>query len=264
MSTIEPKRFQDLIGIVRPERPQLWGPIITMRNLVLLWAETGIGKTFFALKLAQLFAAGGTFLKWSCTTPRRVLYIDGEMGALDIRDRLLDINAGAENEFLSHNVSIASFEDFGACQLPNLGSIDGQAWYSEQVKPFEVIIIDNLLTAAYPEGRYENDFTVTQKINTWVVRQRNEGRTVIMIHHAGKSGDQLGSSTKRVGLDTEIKLEAAPRMGDWSRFILRFKKHRNFYGPDEEPLLVSFRAQGGKTDWKWEVTAEEESMFDAN
>jgi hypothetical protein len=181
-----------------------------------------------------------------------VLYIDGEMGALEIRDRLLDINSGSEKAILGGNFSIASFDQFGSGQLPNLGSEAGQAWYSEQVKNFDVIFIDNLLSASYAE-KYENDFIVAQRINTWTVRQRSEGRTVIMIHHAGKSGDQLGASSKRAGLDTEIKLEVASRNGDWTRFLLNFAKHRNFYGEDQAPLLVSFWSHDGRTDWDYQV-----------
>ena len=45
----------------------------------MVYAKRGVGKTHFALGVAYAVAAGAKFLSWQAETPRKVLYIDGEM-----------------------------------------------------------------------------------------------------------------------------------------------------------------------------------------
>ena len=59
--------------------------------LAMIYAWRGIGKTFFALALAYAIATGGRFLKWQAPRSRRVLYIDGEMPAVGMQERLRGI-----------------------------------------------------------------------------------------------------------------------------------------------------------------------------
>jgi AAA domain len=54
-------------------------------------AIAGHGKTWFGLSCAHAIATGGRFLKWTAPVPLRALYIDGEMAAQDLQDRLQTI-----------------------------------------------------------------------------------------------------------------------------------------------------------------------------
>jgi RecA-family ATPase len=50
----------------------------------MLYGQRGLGKTHVALGIAYAVASGGAFLRWRAPVPRRVLYVDGEMAAVDI------------------------------------------------------------------------------------------------------------------------------------------------------------------------------------
>src|SRR6185437_13824590 len=71
-----------------PPRELLLDPLISTQTLALLYGPRGIGKTFVALGIAWAAASGGSFLGWRARQPRRVLYVDGEMAAVDMRQRL--------------------------------------------------------------------------------------------------------------------------------------------------------------------------------
>ena len=72
-----------------PERESLLDPILSSNTLALLYGPRGLGKTFVALGIAWAAASGASFLGWTASRPHRVLYIDGEMAATDMKQRLL-------------------------------------------------------------------------------------------------------------------------------------------------------------------------------
>jgi AAA domain len=72
-----------------PEPDGLIGKWLTSTSRAILNADTGLGKTNFAMALGGHGAAGVNFLHWQITRPIRVLYVDGEMS-----NRLLKLRAG--------------------------------------------------------------------------------------------------------------------------------------------------------------------------
>jgi len=92
----------------------------------------------------------------------------------------------------------------------------------------QVIILDNLSTLR--RGVNENDNTETQALITWLVSLRHRGYTVVLVHHAGKSGQQRGASIIEVPLDYIIKLappeNGKPVFGDGARFEFTLEKVR--------------------------------------
>ena len=100
----------------------------------------------------------------------------------------------------------------------------------------DLIVVDNLSTIC-PSVK-ENDADSWVPVQAWALAQRGAGRSVLFVHHAGKSGLQRGTSRKEDVLDTVIALRRPP---DYSadqgrRFELHFEKSRGFHGPDAEPL----------------------------
>ena len=78
----------ELIVANLPQRQPILDPILTNKSLALLYGPRGLGKTFVALGIAWAAAAGESFLGWKASRPHRVLYIDGEMAAVDMQQRL--------------------------------------------------------------------------------------------------------------------------------------------------------------------------------
>src|SRR5437868_3203791 len=68
-----------------PEPSLLLDPILTSNSLALLYGPRGLGKSFLALGIAWAAAAGTSFLGWRARRRHRVLYIDGEMAAGDLK-----------------------------------------------------------------------------------------------------------------------------------------------------------------------------------
>ena len=80
-----------------PPLEQVLAPWLPMQGLTMVYAARGVGKTFFALNVAYAVASGGSFLNWSAPKPRGVLYIDGEMPAVAMQERLANIVACITN-----------------------------------------------------------------------------------------------------------------------------------------------------------------------
>src|SRR5262249_51179329 len=81
-----------------PEREMLLLPIIARQGLVMLFSWRGIGKTHTAIGIAYAVATGGTFLRWRAPKPARVLYIDGEMPAKAMQERIAAVVQAAEGQ----------------------------------------------------------------------------------------------------------------------------------------------------------------------
>ena len=85
----------ELLAAALPERTPILDPILATKSLALLYGPRGLGKTFVALGIARAAAAGESFLGWQSPRPHRVLYLDGEMAAADMRERLAPLRPAA-------------------------------------------------------------------------------------------------------------------------------------------------------------------------
>src|SRR5215213_6612595 len=85
-----PRRLSaaELITADLPEREPILDPVISAKSLALLYGPRGTGKTFLALSIAWAAASGTSVLGWRAHRRHRVLYIDGEMPAIDMKKRL--------------------------------------------------------------------------------------------------------------------------------------------------------------------------------
>ena len=84
----------------------------------------------------------------------------------------------------------------------------------------------------------ENEADSWVPVQSWCLRQRAAGKSVLLIHHAGKNGGQRGTSRKEDVLDSVISLRR-PIDYDASqgaRFDVHFTKSRGFWGDDAEPF----------------------------
>ena len=94
--------------------------------------------------------------------------------------------------------------------MPDLGETEGRLELNriiDQCQP-DVIIIDTISTMV--RSGVENDAESWAPIQQWLLDQRCQLRTVILMHHAGKSGQQRGTSKREDVMDTIIKLKKQP------------------------------------------------------
>ena len=238
IGSIKTISLEDFLALELPPRKMLLAPFLPKQGLVLLYAKRGVGKTHIALGAAYAVASGGRFLKWHAPIPQKVLYIDGEMPANSMQERLRKLdnanNKKVELRFL-HIITPDLYE--GA--IPDLSTKEGRAQIEEIVERFDLIIIDNI-SSLFRSG-IENEAESWQPAQDWALQLRRKGKSVLFVHHAGKSGGQRGSSKKEDILDAVINLkqreEYDPEEG--ACFEIHFEKARHFFGNDAAPFLQS-------------------------
>ena len=228
----------EFIRMDLPERKELLSPWLPEQGLTMVHAERGIGKTFFAMGCAYAVATGGQFLNFKAPSPKRVLYIDGEMPATAMQERLMQLTLSHPADEVLLNIITPDL------QPKNQGSINiGDPVYQESLKPYveqaSLIVVDNISTLV--RGGKENESESWLPAQEWALQQRSQGRSVLWIHHSGKGGRQRGTSRREDVLDTSISLKRPPdyRPEQGAVFELHFEKNRGFTGEDAEPLEAS-------------------------
>ena len=217
----------------------------------MLHAQRGIGKTFISLSLAYAVASGGNlFDRWAAVRPERVLFLDGEMPARTLQERLASMVAGSDAEPPDNDYLRILTPDMQDGPMPNLATRDGQ----EAVEPFlegvALVVIDNLATLAR-HGR-SNDEESWLPVQEWLLELRRRGLSVFMVHHQGKGGDQRGTSAKEDILDTVIRLDRPQdyNTDQGARFEVHLTKARGIYGPEAKSFEAQLFSGNGSLTWR--------------
>lgn len=231
----------DLLQRDFPPMDALLAPWLRKQHLAMVYARRGVGKTYFALWAAYAVASGGQFLNWQAEKPRKVLYIDGEMPGAAMKERLGEIVKACPTEPPEGYFRIIT-PDVQTASLPDLGTSYGQAAIEPLLLDAELIVLDNLSTLC--RNGPENEGESWLPVASWALRLRKEGRAVLFVHHAGKGGQQRGSSRKEDLLDTVINLQQPPDYTpeQGACFMVRFEKSRGLHGEavkDVEASLVT-------------------------
>jgi putative DNA primase/helicase len=95
----------------------------------------------------------------------------------------------------------------------------------------------------------ENEADSWLPVQEWALSLRRASKSVLFIHHAGKSGGQRGTSKKEDILDTVLNLRKPPDYSpqDGARFEIHFEKNRGFMGDDAEPFEAKLVGE------QWEI-----------
>lgn len=223
-------------------------PILANSEIMMIWAASGLGKSTFALGLANAIANGGDFLKYTCPKPRRVLYVDAEMTINQIKSRL-EITE-ARYPVAEDNLLILSKNHVYPFELPEIQTLEGQAFYLEICvrNKIDVIIFDNLsMLSSFNENMAQEWNPIQRFLNNL----RAQGIASVVIHHAGKDGQTYrGTSKIEALMDTVIGLTEVrkDRMDDdyTSEKIYKvfYGKARGFNGEDSRPYEVTLSDKG--------------------
>jgi len=227
-STAVPLTAAEFLTRDIPARQTIISPWLPEKGLVMIYSPRGVGKTLFGMTSAYAIAAGAGFLGFQINEPRKIFYIDGEMPAHTMQERLAAIVSGFEKQppTAEHfRILLSDLAEFG---LPDLGSPEGQAWMDVRIGDADVIILDNISTLV--RSGKENEAESWLPVQNWVSRHRRQGRAVILLHHAGKGGAQRGTSKREDVLDTVISLrhpaDYSPEEG--ARFEVHFSEVPRF------------------------------------
>lgn len=240
----------DLLSATFPARDMLLSPWLESQSLSMVYAWRGVGKTHVALGIAYALASGGEFLGWRSNQPVPVLYIDGEMPGAALRERLARIVEGSDNEAAPGSLRFVTPDLQKDGIMPNLATREGQDAINDSLGNARVIVVDNL--SCLVRGGKENEADSWLPIADWALQMRACGRSVIFIHHAGKGGQQRGTSKREDLLDVVILLKRPadyePDQG--ARFEVHFEKARSMFGHDVSPIEAALGTKAnGKQAW---------------
>ena len=240
----------EFLSLSFPAREMLLSPILPRQGLCMLHAMRGIGKTFISLSVAYAVASGGkVFDRWEALRPARVLFIDGEMPARTLQERLAALVAGNELEPPDNDYLRILTPDMQDGPMPNLATREGQDALTPFLEGVDLVVMDNLVTLAR-YGR-ANDEESWLPVQGWLLELRRRGISVFMIHHQGKGGDQRGTSAKEDILDTVIRLD---RPKDYlveqgARFEVHLTKARGICGMEAKPFEAQLFTEGQALTW---------------
>jgi putative DNA primase/helicase len=249
--------LEDFMALTFPKREMLLAPWLPQPGLAMIFARAGHGKTYLALSIAFAVARGEDFLGWRCERPGRVLYIDGEMPGSYLQKRL-DCYGRPPRGTL-HIVCRDTF-NLRRQAMPDLGTTEGRRAIDgiiKEVQP-DLVILDSLSTLV--RTGEENSPEDWLPVQDWLMGHRWRGRTTLMIHHAGKSGTQRGTSKREDTPETTIQLVKRPRdtgdADDESIFEMSFAKGREVFGGDEEPMVLRMAIRDGRVQWRHEAVRD--------
>lgn len=243
--------LNDFLSKDIPEREILLSPWLLKQSLALLYAWRGIGKSWLALCIAYIVSCNGEILGWKAPRKYRVLYIDGELPAATLQERLSLIVNSFDSEPLEDGFKLITPDTQPDGIIPNLSDPMGRELINKHAEGVDLIIVDNLSTLV--RGGRENESESWLPIQEWALQHRAKGRSILFIHHSGKSGQQRGTSRKEDVLDTVISLRRPSdyEASEGAKFELHFEKARNLTGDDASPLEVELCSDDSKITWKY-------------
>lgn len=239
----------ELVAADLPEREFILDPILSTKSLALLYGPRGLGKTFVALGIAWAAASGNSFLNWRAHRPHRVVYVDGEMAAVDMKARLKLFGAAPPTlDFM--------LADMRAASPPDIGRLEGQQRLMEAWGQPDLVILDNLSSLA---GFEAGDPDRWNELQRFLMLQRRFGRAMLLIHHANKKGLQRGTNRREDVLDVVMAMrrpaDYAPRQG--ARFEIHFDKARGLHGGAVDPIEARLETDASRVArWSWRPAQE--------
>jgi hypothetical protein len=225
-----------------PEREPVIDPWLKTGHLGMVFAKRGVGKTYFTLSVALSAAVGQNLMGgtgWTVPKPRPTLYIDGEMDLADLRMRAAGILAGAHAFIQPGQFYILSRDRMMSLgkRLPYLSEGETRRAVLDAIpEGVELVVLDNLSCLV---GGEENEAKGWDLMQEFLLELRFRGIAVLMVHHAGKGGDQRGTSRREDVLDVSIKLEST-HDGDeddpGGAFRMLWSKRRGFSAAEASPF----------------------------
>jgi hypothetical protein len=218
-------------------------PILYAQSLNQIFAWRGMGKTNVAFGIVQALATGGAFLNWKATRPCRVLYVEGELPASQMQERVKQLIRRTNG-----NLRIITLDKQTGHEIPSLASAYGQQLLEEAIGDSEILVLDSISTLFNIATNDEDNWLFIQN---WLKKLRSKGLCIVFLHHAGKSGLQRGSSKSEDLLDISIKLSRPEdyKVTEGLRCVLEFDKTRGTVMLDGDPIEVQMRIENGSAIW---------------
>lgn len=252
----------DYLNFTFPPKQPLLGTdsrqaVLRSREVLMLYAFRGTGKTRFANFLAVCLASGKQFLKWPIGKEGiKVLYIDGELDGEEQQERWPQAvaAAGADIETVKRNLFVMNKFIQKREVIPPFNTPEGRAFYINACRGYDVVFCDSI-ASFFPRGRKDWD-NAAELMNQTLEQSRDaNGCAQVLIQHEGKDGSQIGSvqNERLVSVSWRLKEIKEDDAIDGSHVELTFEKKRNLFGADVESLDIKYI----NNSWSWSLATEE-------
>jgi putative DNA primase/helicase len=244
-----------------PEKKVYLNPWMMGQSIILVSGQRGVGKSWFIVSLLMAITKRQPFGPWSVTNSVPTLYLDGEMAAQDIQERLVTLDQTSEKESPLHIYCDAYAASQG---LPRANLLNPE--WRKAIKNLllelgvKVWALDNI--ASLTPGIDENSKQEWDPINQWLLELRFNEITTILAHHTNRSGGQRGTSGREDNIDISILLKHPEgyTAEDGASFIASFTKARIATSHLSKIADTAFRMEldpAGKTVWTWRAVRQQ-------
>ena len=261
--------FDKMLEINYPKPKFLLNPLIREKTVTQISGDYGSGKTHLGLLLAISISQGWNFDDWFVALNNRpTLYVEGELPAADVRDRinsLLNPTVEKKGSFDLTKIFTLTLDDLEMNGHPY--GFEPLAITNEEDKAKRNRkLIDNMLNAIKDRtGQYpvlfldnitaltsidENKSTDWSGLMMWLMLLKTKGVIIIFFHHTGKTtGTASGSNLSQRLVDTHLILKKLPEKAkfeehDGVQCSVHFDKFRNFGGKHAKPFMLLCDKQG--------------------
>lgn len=213
-----------------PPKEALIEGVLCATDIALLYGEPGCGKTLISLAMGHALASGTSFAGNNVPKPRRVLFIDGELGAADLQALIINMDIHDDVYLIA---SIDLDNDGVQADIADAGQ---QAVLIEMIDKLsiDVVIFDNLFSLAMIKEFISNDDPGIVSLGKFGSVLRNRGVSVLFVHHGTKTGiGPAGASRLTVHVDLVMSVKKVD-----DGITIRYEKSRGRPKPDPVHLTV--------------------------
>jgi hypothetical protein len=275
-----------LEDLVIPRKPALLDRWLCEGDLGYIFAPRGVGKTWMAMALPSAISRGLPLGLWSAgdaiatpaesstTTPGSeisdsgldpatapasgfvpILYVDGEMSLNLTQYRSHALQMRHSGVCYMHHEHLHELDKSSL----NIGDPEDRHRITDLLtrQGYKVLILDNLSSLA--SGVDENKGMDYEPLANWLLDLRRKKITVIVVHHAGRSGLMRGHSKREDACSWILELRDARQDGDpGAKFVSHFAKPSRNTGDPLPDLLWHFTSDKvtNITDIRCEVAIE--------
>jgi len=166
-----------------------------------------------------------------------------------MQQRLREIEAGSSTQLPNPDHLQIITPDLQDAGIPDLATCEGQKAVDEWLDGIDLVILDNLSTLC--RWGKENEAESWLPVQDWALQLRRRGISILFIHHAGKGGQQRGTSRREDVLDTVIALRPPPEYEPDRGLCVEchFEKARTLVGSDVSPFEITYETRDGAAHW---------------
>lgn len=202
-----------------PARDYLFKNVLCTTSRWIINGETGVGKTLFGLELGFAAAAGSDFLSWKGGRPCRVMYLDGEMPAETLQERI----RSAADVYGTVDLYAYNRDELKLGEMPPLNTDSGRAWLMREISAVQpdLLIGDSLMCLLAGSLSDEEPWLPMKALIRHLSAQHV---AQIWLHHTGHDVSKgFGTKTREWEMDTVAMMS---KRDDNEGLTLEFTKAR--------------------------------------